>query len=81
MAAHSGNPAFRSAATNNSTSTGRTSYAQQGRMYLNFSGLGEEGERLLRDTFGDSYGRLQAIKQKYDPGDFFRFNPNVQPAA
>ena len=30
-------------------------YAQQGRMYLNFPGLGEEGERLLRDTFGDNY--------------------------
>jgi FAD/FMN-containing dehydrogenase len=56
-------------------------YAQQGRMYLNFPGLGEEGERLLRDTFGDNYGRLQAIKQKYDPGNIFRFNPNVQPAA
>ena len=56
-------------------------YAKQGRMYLNFPGLGEEGERLLRDTFGDNYGRLQAIKQKYDPGNIFRFNPNVQPAA
>lgn len=56
-------------------------YAQQGRMYLNFPGLGEEGERVLRDTFGDNYRRLQAIKQKYDPGNIFRFNPNVQPAA
>jgi FAD/FMN-containing dehydrogenase len=56
-------------------------YAQQGRMYLNFPGLGEEGEQLLRDTFGASYDRLRAIKQKYDPGNIFRFNPNVRPAA
>lgn len=56
-------------------------YAQQGRMYLNFPGLGEEGERLVRDTFGANYGRLQAIKHKYDPRNIFRFNPNVPPAA
>jgi len=55
--------------------------AQRGRMYLNFPGFGEEGERLLRDTFGDNYGRLQEIKRKYDPDNMFRFNPNVRPAA
>jgi len=56
-------------------------YAQRGRMYLNFPGFGEEGERLLRDTFGDNYSRLQEIKRKYDPHNIFRFNPNVRPAA
>jgi FAD/FMN-containing dehydrogenase len=56
-------------------------HSHQGRMYLNFPGLGEEGERLLRDTFGDNYERLQAIKHKYDPRNIFRFNPNVRPAA
>lgn len=56
-------------------------HAQHGRMYLNFPGLGEEGERLVRDTFGDNYARLQAIKHKYDPGNIFRFNPNVRPVA
>lgn len=56
-------------------------FAQHGRMYLNFPGLGEEGEGLLRDTFGDNYRRLQAIKHKYDPGNVFRFNPNIRPAA
>jgi len=56
-------------------------HAQRGRMYLNFPGFGEEGERLLRDTFGDNYGRLRAIKHKYDPGNLFRFNPNIPPAA
>jgi hypothetical protein len=50
-------------------------------MYLNFPGLGEEGERLQRDSFGANYGRLQSIKRKHDPGNLFRFNQNIQPAG
>ncbi len=56
-------------------------HSHGGRMYLNFPGLGEEGERLLRDSFGVNYARLQAIKRKYDPANVFRFNPNIRPAA
>ena len=56
-------------------------HSHHGRMYLNFPGLGEEGERLVRDTFGANYARLQAIKRKYDPENLFRFNQNIQPAA
>ncbi len=56
-------------------------HSHHGRMYLNFPGLGEEGERLLRDSVGANYGRLQAIKRKYDPGNLFRFNPNIPPAG
>jgi FAD/FMN-containing dehydrogenase len=56
-------------------------HSHHGRIYLNFPGLGEEGERLLRDSFGPNYVRLQAIKRKYDPGNLFRFNQNIQPAA
>jgi FAD/FMN-containing dehydrogenase len=56
-------------------------YSHHGRMYLNFPGLGEEGEQLLRDSFGANYARLQAIKRKYDPGNVFRFNSNIQPAV
>ena len=55
-------------------------HSQHGRMYLNFPGLGEEGEKLQRDSFGSNYGRLQSIKHKYDPGNLFRFNQNIQPA-
>ena len=55
-------------------------YSDKGRMYLNFPGQGEEGAKLLEDTFGDNYGKLQTIKKKYDPDNFFRFNQNIEPA-
>ncbi|PZM17259.1 FAD-binding oxidoreductase [Rhizobium tubonense] len=50
-----------------------------GRLYLNFPGLGE-GENLVRDAFGsETYARLQGIKRKFDPGNLFRMNQNIQP--
>jgi len=55
-------------------------FSDQGRMYLNFLGIGEEGDQLLKDTFGDNYTRLREIKQKYDPDNRFRFNQNIKPA-
>ena len=56
-------------------------HSHQGRMYLNFPGHGEEGEKILRDTFGANYARLREIKLKYDPENRFRFNPNLKPAS
>jgi FAD/FMN-containing dehydrogenase len=55
--------------------------SHKGRLYLNFPGLGEEGEELLRRTFGDNYARLAAIKAKYDPHNLFRCNQNIKPAS
>jgi FAD/FMN-containing dehydrogenase len=46
--------------------------------YLNF--MMEEGEDRIRATYGDNYGRLAAIKRKYDPTNFFRVNQNIKPA-
>jgi FAD/FMN-containing dehydrogenase len=56
-------------------------HSHLGRMYLNFPGHGEDGEALVRSTFGANYGRLRAIKQKYDPANMFRFNQNIPPQA
>jgi Berberine and berberine like len=56
-------------------------HSHHGRMYLNFPGQGEEGEKILEDTFGDNYSRLREIKRKYDPGNCFRFNQNLKPAT
>ena len=52
----------------------------RGGAYLNFPGDGEEGERLLRASYGDdNYNRLVKIKRNYDPGNLFRLNQNIKP--
>ena len=51
-----------------------------GRTYLNFVGLGEEGEELVRTSYGAAnYERLVALKTKYDPTNLFRMNQNIEP--
>jgi FAD/FMN-containing dehydrogenase len=50
-----------------------------GGAYLNF--MMEEGDERIRATYRGNYARLAAIKSKYDPGNFFRVNQNIQPAA
>jgi len=53
-----------------------------GRAYLNFAGLGEEGEELVRTSYGAAnYERLVALKTKYDPTNLFRLNQNIRPAT
>jgi FAD/FMN-containing dehydrogenase len=52
----------------------------RGGTYLNFPGQGEEGEAMLRASYGDAnYDRLVEIKTKYDPGNLFRMNQNIAP--
>jgi FAD/FMN-containing dehydrogenase len=53
----------------------------QSRTYLNFAGLAEEKEKMLQDSFGDNYARLQQVKAAYDPANLFRVNFNIKPAT
>jgi FAD/FMN-containing dehydrogenase len=52
-----------------------------GGIYLNFAGLGEEKEELVRAGYGVNYERLAKLKAKYDPDNLFRMNLNITPAA
>jgi FAD/FMN-containing dehydrogenase len=41
----------------------------------------EEGEDRIRQAYGATkYERLQTLKRKYDPHNFFRLNQNIAPA-
>jgi hypothetical protein len=50
-----------------------------GGMYVNFPGFAEEGDELIRASYGSNYERLVALKNKYDPGNLFRMNLNIKP--
>ena len=52
-----------------------------GGMYLNFPGFLEEGQALMRDAYGENYGRLVALKNEHDPANLFRFNQNIEPTV
>jgi FAD/FMN-containing dehydrogenase len=52
-----------------------------GGRYLNFAGLQEEGQAMMQAAYGDHYERLARLKQKYDPGNLFRLNHNINPAG
>ncbi len=50
-----------------------------GGAYINF--MMEEGQERVQASFRENYGRLAAIKKKYDPANFFCVNQNIKPAA
>jgi FAD/FMN-containing dehydrogenase len=52
-----------------------------GQTYFNFPGLLEEGDAAVRSSYGDNHTRLARIKAAYDPGNRFRLNQNIRPAA
>jgi FAD/FMN-containing dehydrogenase len=47
--------------------------------YVNFM-MDDESEGRVQSTYGANYPRLAAIKARYDPGNLFRVNQNIQPA-
>ena len=48
--------------------------------YVNYLG-DDEAEDALSAAYGRNYGRLQEVKTKYDPENFFRMNQNILPLA
>ena len=48
-------------------------------VYVNYLNA-EEAERA-HGAYGPNYGRLAALKAKYDPGNVFRSNQNIAPAT
>jgi len=47
--------------------------------YVNY--VSDEGEPSARAAYGPNYNRLVALKNKYDPTNFFRMNHNIKPAV
>ena len=45
--------------------------------YVNYLGADEPAERV-KGAYGANYARLQAVKAKYDPENFFRMNQNIR---
>ena len=42
--------------------------------------VADEGDVIAREAYGSNYDRLVALKNKYDPTNFFRMNHNVKPS-
>ncbi len=51
-------------------------FAERG-VYTNF--LGDEGQEQVRSSYGANYERLVALKNRYDPTNFFQLNQNIKP--
>ena len=47
------------------------------KVYVNL--LGVEGQERVKEAYGSNYEKLAALKFKYDPGNLFRMNQNIQP--
>jgi FAD/FMN-containing dehydrogenase len=60
--------------------TARLIHGDDDTSYVNF--LGDEGPERVRQAYpGHTWDRLREIKRRYDPGNLFRVNQNIPPAA
>jgi len=50
-----------------------------GGAYVNFM-MHDEGQERVQATYKGNYEKLAAIKDKYDPENFFRVNQNIKPS-
>jgi hypothetical protein len=48
--------------------------------YVNYLADDETGDAAAA-AYGSNYPRLQEVKAKYDPGNFFQINQNIRPAS
>jgi FAD/FMN-containing dehydrogenase len=48
-------------------------------MYVNFTGDGDE-DKVRASYPPDTYARLVAVKDRYDPTNLFRLNQNIRPS-
>jgi len=51
-------------------------FATEG-VYSNY--LSHDDDHLIKKSFGGNFERLQKIKNKYDPNNFFSLNQNIKP--
>jgi FAD/FMN-containing dehydrogenase len=47
-------------------------------VYVNY--LEDEADPHAVEAYGPNYNRLAALKNKYDPTNFFRMNHNIKPS-
>ena len=59
---------------------GRMAPHATGGVYVNFMPE-DETQRVSGGAYGPNYERLSRLKTKYDPGNLFRRNQNIQPAG
>lgn len=52
-----------------------------GGVYVNFPGVGDEGDAQVRAAYGGNYDRLVEVKNQYDPTNLFRLNQNIKPTV
>jgi hypothetical protein len=50
-----------------------------GGAYINF--MMDEGDERVQASYRGNYERLAQAKKRYDPGNLFRVNQNIRPAA